>query len=58
MAMDIEKTIRSYAKIYRKALVGGKIKEHTMYALEIMLCCFSEAARSFRRGLVLRNKTR
>lgn len=26
MAMDIEKTIGSYAKIYRKALVEGKIK--------------------------------
>ena len=26
MAMDIEKTIRNYAKIYRKALVEGKIK--------------------------------
>ena len=38
--------------------VPEKRKEHTMYALEIMLCCFSEAARSFRRGLVLRNKTR
>ena len=25
MAMNTEKTIRSYAKIYRKALVGGKI---------------------------------
>ena len=58
MAMNTEKTIRSYAKIYRKALVGGKIKEHTTYALEIMLCCFSEAARSFRRGPVLRSKTR
>ena len=27
MTMDIEKTIRSYAKIYRKALVEGKIKD-------------------------------
>ena len=27
MAMDIEKTIGSYAKIYRKALVEGKIKD-------------------------------
>ena len=27
MTMDIEKTIRSYAKIYRKALFEGKIKD-------------------------------
>ena len=27
MAMDIEKTIRSYSKIYRKALVEGKKKD-------------------------------
>ena len=27
MAMDIEKTIGSYAKIYRKVLVEGKIKD-------------------------------
>ena len=27
MAIDIEKTIRSYSKIYRKALVEGKIKD-------------------------------